>query len=92
MEFFKYILWFRFYKALKLSYLIGEHRGSITRKLKNSIGRHFNKCHGKKPEAFLRVVGIEKVRPEKNDILRKIRESRWINLYHSTRFGANKRD
>ena len=54
---------------------IGEHRGSITRKLKNSIGRHFNKCHGKKPEAFLRVVGIEKVRPEKNDQLRKIRES-----------------
>ena len=71
---------------------IGEQSGSIIRKLKNSIGRHFNKCHGKKPEAFLRVVGIEKVRPEKNDQLREIRKSRWINLYHSTRLGANKRD
>ena len=56
------------------------------------MGRHFHKGHGKKPEAYLRVVGIEKVRPEKNDLLRKTRESRWINLYHSTRFGANKKD
>ena len=71
---------------------IEEHHGSITRKVKNSVGRHFIKGHGKKPEAYLRVVGIEKVRPEKNDLLRKARESRWINLYHSTRFGANKRD
>ena len=71
---------------------IGEHRGSITRKVNNSVGRHFHKGHGKKPEAYLRVVGIEKVRPEKNDLLRKTRESRWINLYHSTRFGANKKD
>ena len=49
---------------------IGEHRGSITRKVNNSVGRHFHKGHGKKPEAYLRVVGIEKVRPEKNDLLR----------------------
>ena len=71
---------------------IAEHRSSLKRKVKNAVGKHFCKGHGKNPEAFLRVTGIEKVRPEKNDQLRKIRESRWINLYHSTKFGANIRD
>ena len=72
---------------------IQEHRGAITRRnLKHAVGSHFARGHGKNPEAYLEVVGIERVLPRGNDHLRKRRESFWINKYHSTKFGANRRD
>ena len=49
------------------------------------------KGHGKNPEAFLEVIGIERVLPRGNDTLRKVRESYWINEYDSVTFGANTR-
>ena len=72
---------------------IHEHRGAISRRdLKHAVGGHFAKGHGKNPEAYLEVVGIERVLPRGNDHLRKRRESFWINNYHSTKFGANRRE
>ena len=46
------------------------------------------------PEAFLEVVGIEKINsrhPKYRDWIRKRREKLWINRYDSVRFGANTR-
>ena len=68
---------------------IQEHRGAINRKdLKHAVGGHFARGHGKNPE----VVGIERVLPRGNDHLRKRRESFWINKYHSTKYGVNRRE
>ena len=51
----------------------------------------FVKGHGKNPEAYLEVIGIERVLPQGNDFLRKVRESFWINEYDSITYGANTR-
>ena len=76
----------------RLCLRINDHRSTIYRKsLKHSVGRHFAKGHGHKPEAFLEVTGIERVLPHGNDLLRKRRESYWINQYNATKFGANSR-
>ena len=77
----------------KLCSRINEHRGSIKNKF-GKIGEHFSKGHGKNPEAFLEVVGIEKINsrhPKYRDWIRKRREKLWINRYDSVRFGANTR-
>ena len=76
---------------------INEHRAGIRQAFKNkdvshSIYGHFVKGHGKNPEAYLEVIGIERVLPRGNDLLRKARESYWINEYDSVSYGANTRD
>ena len=48
--------------------------------------------HGKKPEAYLEVTGIEQVFPKKNELLLLRRESFWIDQYDSIKFGANTRE
>ena len=76
----------------RLCLRINDHRSTIYRKsTKHSVGRHFAKGHGNKPEAYLEVTGIERVLPHGNDLLRKRRESYWINQYNAIKFGANTR-
>ena len=75
---------------------INEHRAGIRKAVKENnvdheVYGHFVKGHGKNPEAFLEVIGIERVLPRGNDTLRKVRESYWINEYDSVTFGANTR-
>ena len=60
------------------------------KKLNQATGAHFN-LPGH-TLADLRVVGIERVFPKKNDTIRKIRETFWINKYESSTFGLNKKD
>ena len=51
-------------------------QGAITRRnLKHKLGSHFARGHGKNPEAYLEVVGIERVLPQGNYYLRKTRKS-----------------
>ena len=69
-----------------------EHRGVIRRKVMNEVGSHFAKGHGKNPEAYLQVEGIERVFPFGDDLVRKRRESLWIQRYDAIRYGANTRD
>ena len=72
---------------------IAEHRHSITQKTKKkrtAIGRHFNKPGHS--VADLVVEAIERVLPMKNDALRKVRESYWINVYDAARYGSNVRN
>ena len=70
---------------------IAEHRGYVRqKKLNQATGAHFN-LPGH-TLADLRVVGIERVLPKKNDTIRKIRETFWINQYESSTFGLNKKD
>ena len=38
------------------------------------------------------VVGIERVLPRGDDMLRKTREAYWINQYESTTFGNNRKE
>ena len=76
---------------------INEHRAGIRLAFKNKnvdhpIYGHFVTGHGKNPDAYLEVTGIEKVLPLGNDQLRKIRESYWINQYDSISYGANTRE
>ena len=76
---------------------INEHRGGIRKAVKNkdvnhSIYGHFVTGHGKNPEAYLEVIGIERVFPRGNDLIRKARESFWINEYDSISYGANTRE
>ena len=70
---------------------IKEHRGYIRQKRLNTpTGEHFNlPGHS---IADMRVVGIERVLPKNNDMLRKTREAFWINQYELTTFGLNKKD
>ena len=58
----------------------------------HSIYGYFAKGHGKNPEFYLEVIGIERVLPRGDDLLRKARESYWINEYDSVSYGANTRD
>ena len=72
---------------------INEHRAGIRKAVKNkdvnhSIYGHFVTGHGKNPEAYLEVIGIERVFPRGNDLIRKARESFWINEYDSISYGA----
>ena len=60
--------------------------------MRHSVGRHFAKGHGKNPEAYLEVTGIEQVFPKKNELLLLRRESYWIDQYDSIKFGANTRE
>jgi len=77
----------------RLSTRIAEHRGSITRRnLKHSVGRHFARGHGRSPEAYLEVTGIEQVFPKGKEALLLRRESFWIDQYDSIKFGANTRE
>ena len=76
---------------------INEHRAGIRKAVKNkdvkhSIYGHFVTGHGKNPEAYLEVIGIERVFPRGNDLIRKARESFWINEYDSISYGANTRE
>ena len=59
--------------------------------MRHSVARHFAKGHGKIPEAYLEVTGIEQVFPKKNELLLLRRESFWIDQYDSIKFGANTR-
>ena len=75
---------------------INEHRAGIREAFKrkdynHQVYGHFVKGHGKNPEAYLEVIGIERVLPKGNDFLRKVRESFWINEYDSITYGANTR-
>ena len=77
----------------KLKQRILEHKGYIRRKeWHKGFANHFATGHGKNPETFLTITAIERVFPLKNDLLRKRRESHWINVYDSVKFGANTRD
>ena len=58
----------------------------------NFFASHFATGHGKNPETYLTITAIERVFPLKDDLLRKRRESHWINVYDSVKFGANTRD
>ena len=70
---------------------IAEHRGYILQKKTNQVtGHHFNMPGH--TEADLQVVGIERVLPLGDPLIRKSRESYWINQYFSTKYGQNKRD
>ena len=69
-----------------------EHKGVVRRKVKNEVGSHFSRGHGKNPESYLQIEGIERVFPFGDDLLRKRRESLWIQRYDAIRFGANTRD
>ena len=69
-----------------------EHKGVVRRKVKNEVGSHFARGHGKNPESYLQIEGIERVFPFGDDLLRKRRESLWIQCYDAIRFGANTRD
>ena len=74
-----------------------EHKAGIRKAYKekdlnHKIYGHFVKGHGKNPEAYLQVTGIERVLPRGNDQLRKVRESYWINEYDSIAHGANTRE
>ena len=76
---------------------INEHRAGIRKAYRekdfsHKIYGHFVKGHGKNPEAYLQVTGIERVLPRGNDQLRKVRESYWINQYDSIAYGANTRE
>ena len=53
---------------------------------------HFATGHGKNPETYLTITAKERAFPLKDDLLRKRRESHWINVYDSVKFGANTRD
>ena len=60
---------------------INEHRAGIRKAYKekdfsHKIYGHFVKGHGKNPEAYLQVTGIERILLRGNDQLRKVRESR----------------
>ena len=68
-----------------------DHLGYVRNKKENQVaGHHFNlPGHS---IADLEVVGIERVLPRKNDLIRKSRESYWINEYESTVFGFNRRN
>ena len=66
---------------------VQEHRGYITQKVDNEIGRHFNgPGHS---VADLLPVAIEKIYG--NERIRKNRKSYWIEQYDSVSFGANKK-
>ena len=72
---------------------IQDHRGYITQKKDHPVGNHFNgPGHGKDPVAYLKVVGFERVLPKGDHLLRKTRESHWINTYNAVTYGANTRD
>lgn len=69
---------------------VQDHRGYITRKeLDHPIGHHFNlPGHS---VADLVPIAFERVLPRGQDLLRKSRESFWINQYDSAFYGANTR-
>ena len=58
-----------------------EHKGVVRRKVKNEVGSHFAKGNGKNPDSYLQIEGIERVFPFGDDLLRKRRESLWIQRY-----------
>ena len=65
-----------------------EHRGYVTqKKLNHPTGAHFN-SPGHQISDLL-AIPIERVLPLGDDILRKCRESYWINLYDSSSYGGN---
>ena len=54
------------------------------------MGKHFNLPGHQKSDLI--AVAIEKVVPEGDTILRRKRESYWIEAYDAVSFGANSRD
>ena len=70
---------------------ICDHQEYINQKKLNQVaGQHFNlPGHS---VADLEVIGIERVLPKNNDLIRKCREAYWINKYESTVFGSNRRN
>ena len=67
-----------------------EHFGDASRKDENKpCGKHF--VLPGHSETNMYAIGIEQVLPKDDTLLRKNRESYWINLYQSICFGANLR-
>ena len=54
------------------------------------VGKHFN-LTGQELSDLI-AIAIEKVVPEGDTILRRKRESYWIEAYDAVSFGANSRD
>ena len=54
------------------------------------MGKHFNLPGHELSD--LTAIAIEKVVPEGDTILRRKRESYWIEAYDAVSFGANSRD
>ena len=68
----------------------GQHRSYIRKHdLTQPTGIHFER-HGFN-ESALTVLPIEKVNPEGDHQLRKVRESLWISKYNATTQGSNRR-
>ena len=66
-----------------------HHRDVQNKDLKKPCGEHFNKPGHS--ESDMIVVVIEQVLPKKDTLLRKRRETFWINQYQSVDYGANLR-
>ena len=67
-----------------------QHLGYVHRNEQDkATGKHFNlPGHS---ELNMSLISFEQVFPKEDTLLRKRRESYWINLYHSLEHGANSR-
>ena len=67
-----------------------EHqRDAANKDITKPSGKHFSlPGHS---ETDMCIIGIEQVLPKEDALLRKTRESYWINLYQSIDFGGNSR-
>ena len=67
-----------------------EHYGDATRRDETKpCGKHFSSPGHS--EEDMSAIAIEQVLPKDDTLLRKRRETHWINLYQSVDFGANSR-
>ena len=66
-----------------------HHRDATNKDMKKPCGLHFN--NPGHSEADMIVIAIEQVLPKEDPLLRKTRESYWINQYQSVDHGANLR-
>ena len=66
-----------------------HHRDVQIKDLKKPCGEHFNKPGHS--ESDMVIVVIEQVLPKQDTLLRKRRETFWINQYQSVDYGANLR-
>ena len=67
-----------------------EHHRDVTNKdVKKPCGQHFN--NPGHSTADMIVIAVEQVLPKEDTLLRKNRESYWINQYQSVDHGANLR-
>ena len=74
----------------KLSERLTQHRGYVNRQdLSQPTGAHFNGPGHSLSD--MRAIAFERILPKGNHMMRKQRESMWINRYDSARHGANTR-